>query len=76
MRPVENIPVPANGQTALEPGGYHIMLIDLRQPLKEGANVPLTLTFEKAGTVTLQVPVVKAGSSPMPAAGGHEHKHH
>lgn len=76
MRPVENIPVPANGQTALEPGGYHIMLIDLRQPLKEGASVPLTLTFEKAGTVTLQVPVVKAGSSPMPAAGGGEHKHH
>jgi periplasmic copper chaperone A len=76
MRPVDNIPVPANGQTALEPGGYHIMLIDLRQSLKEGASVPLTLTFEKAGTVTLQVPVVKAGSSPMPAAGGHEHKHH
>jgi len=74
MRPVENIPVPANGQTALEPGGYHIMLIDLRQPLKEGASVPLTLTFEKAGTVTLQVPVVKAGA-PAPGGGG-EHKHH
>lgn len=74
MRPVENIPVPANGQTALEPGGYHIMLIDLRQPLKEGASVPLTLTFEKAGAVTLQVPVVKAGA-PAPMGGG-EHKHH
>lgn len=75
MRPVENIPVPANGQTALEPGGYHIMLIDLRQPLKEGASLPLTLTFEKAGTVTLQVPVVKAGA-PAPMGGGGEHKHH
>lgn len=73
MRPVDNIPVPAHGQTALEPGGYHIMLIDLRQPLKEGTQIPLTLTFEKAGTVTLQVPVQKAGA-PAPA-GGHEHKH-
>lgn len=74
MRPVENIPVPANGQTALEPGGYHVMLIDLRQPLKEGTSIPLTLTFEKAGTVTLQVPVQKAGA-PAPMGGG-EHKHH
>jgi copper(I)-binding protein/uncharacterized protein YcnI len=74
MRPVENIPVPANGQTALEPGGYHIMLIDLRQPLKEGTQIPLTLTFEKAGRVTLQVPVQKAGAR-APAGGGHKHHH-
>jgi copper(I)-binding protein len=75
MRAVENIPVPAHGQTALEPGGYHVMLIGLKQTLKEGTSFPLTLTFEKAGTVTLNVPVQKAGSSGMPAAGGHEHKH-
>jgi copper(I)-binding protein/uncharacterized protein YcnI len=72
MRAVENIPVPANGQTALEPGGYHIMLIGLKQALKEGGSFPLTLTFEKAGSVTVAVPVQKAGA---PAAGGHEHKH-
>jgi copper(I)-binding protein len=73
MRAVENIPVPAKGQTALEPGGYHIMLIGLKQPLKEGGSFPLTLTFEKAGSVTVTVPVQKAGA---PAAlGGHEHKH-
>jgi periplasmic copper chaperone A len=75
MRAVENIPVPANGQTALEPGGYHIMLIGLKQALKEGQSFPLSLTFENAGTLTLQVPVQKAGSSGMPASGGHEHKH-
>lgn len=75
MRAVDNIPVPAHGQIALEPGGYHIMLIGLKQALKEGTSFPLTLTFEKAGTVTLSVPVQKAGSSGMPAAGGHQHKH-
>lgn len=73
MRAVENIPVPANGQTALEPGGYHIMLIGLKQALKEGGSFPLTLTFEKAGSVTVSVPVQKAGAPA--AAGGHEHKH-
>lgn len=73
MRPVENIPVPARGQTALEPGGYHVMLIGLKQPLKEGAQFPLTLTFEKAGTVTIQVPVMKAGSMGDAGHGGHKH---
>jgi copper(I)-binding protein/uncharacterized protein YcnI len=73
MRAVENIPVPANGQTALEPGGYHIMLIGLKQPLKEGGSFPLTLTFETAGSVTVTVPVQKAGAPA--ASGGHEHKH-
>ncbi|MFN3399349.1 MAG: DUF1775 domain-containing protein [Ferrovibrio sp.] len=73
MRAVENIPVPAHGQTALEPGGYHIMLIGLKQALKEGGSFPLTLTFEKAGSVTVTVPVQKAGAPA--ASGGHDHKH-
>lgn len=73
MRPVENIPVPAHGQTALEPGGYHVMLIGLKQPLKEGTQFPLTLTFEKAGTVTIQIPVMKAGSMGDAGQGGHKH---
>lgn len=73
MRAVDNIPVPAKGQTALEPGGYHIMLIGLKQPLKEGGSFPLTLTFEKAGSVTVTVPVQKAGAGS--SSGGHEHKH-
>lgn len=73
MRAVDSIPVPANGQTALEPGGYHIMLIGLKQALKEGGSFPLTLTFEKAGSVTVTVPVQKAGASS--GSGSHEHKH-
>lgn len=73
MRPVEDIPVPAKGQTGLVPGGYHVMLIGLKQPLKEGTQFPLTLTFEKAGTVTIQVPVMKAGSMGDAGNGGHKH---
>lgn len=69
MRPVEAIPVPARGSTTLEPGGLHVMLIGLAKPLKEGERFPLTLTFERAGSITIEVPVLKAG------AAAHEHKH-
>ncbi|WP_430396620.1 DUF1775 domain-containing protein [Ferrovibrio sp.] len=77
MRPVDGIDIAAHGRTALEPGSFHVMLIGLKQPLKEGASFPLTLTFEKAGSVTLQVPVLKAGASPSGTSmGGGDHKHH
>ncbi|MBP7670488.1 MAG: DUF1775 domain-containing protein [Ferrovibrio sp.] len=77
MRPVDGIDIAAQGRTMLEPGSFHVMLIGLKQPLKEGASFPLTLTFEKAGPVTLQVPVLKAGASPSGMSmGGGEHKHH
>ena len=47
------------------------MLIDLKEPLKQGETFPLTLTFAKAGTVTVQVPVKSPGEmAPMP---GHQH---
>lgn len=49
MRPVEQIVVPAEGSVALAPGGYHIMLIDLVEPLVVGGTVKLTLTFETSG---------------------------
>lgn len=50
-------PVPANGQVELKPGGYHVMLMDLKAPLKEGDTVELELTFKTAGTVKLTAPV-------------------
>jgi len=57
MKPVSSIPVPANGSVELKPGGYHVMLMQLKNPLTTGGTVPLTLTFEKAGTkqVTAEV---------------------
>ncbi len=49
MREVKAIALPPGQAVQLAPGGYHVMLLDLKQPLKEGARVPLTLRFEKAG---------------------------
>lgn len=59
MRPVEGgFAVPSNNYLQLQPGGYHIMLIGLQQPLEAGASFELTLTFEHAGEVSVTVPVV------------------
>lgn len=57
MRPVSALPLAAGSETKLAPGSYHIMLMGLRQALKEGEKFPLTLTFAKAGSVTVQVKV-------------------
>jgi len=74
MRQVDGIDLPAGKTVALKPGGYHIMLMGLAQPLKEGQTFPLTLTFQKAGTQQVTVAVQKIGAmgpgamtgSPMP----------
>jgi copper(I)-binding protein len=57
MRQVEAIEVAPGKPAKLETGGYHIMMLDLKQPLKAGETIPLTLTFEKAGKVEVQLPV-------------------
>lgn len=62
MRRVEAVEVPAGGTARLQPGSYHIMLIGLDEPLKEGDRFPLTLTFEKAGETTVEVAVEGIGS--------------
>ncbi len=62
MRPVADIPVPANGEVTLQPGGLHLMLIGLTQPMNAGQSVPVTLRFERAGEVTIQLAVQAAGA--------------
>lgn len=57
MKPVDSIELPAGETVKLEPGGYHIMLLDLVSPLKKGDTVEVTLTFEKAGTKTVTAEV-------------------
>jgi copper(I)-binding protein len=51
------VEVPAGADLSFAPGGYHVMLMGLKQELKPGDSFPLMLTFEKAGQVTLQVAV-------------------
>lgn len=57
MRPVESLEIPGDGSIRLEPGGYHIMLERLTGELAEGDSVPLTLRFERAGALEIDVPV-------------------
>jgi len=57
MEPVQSIPVRAGAWAALQPGGLHIMLIDLKRELRPGDRINLELRFEKAGTVSISVPV-------------------
>jgi copper(I)-binding protein len=61
MQKVDGIDLPANQPVNLSSGGYHVMLFDLKQQLKDGEQVPLTLTFvgpdKKRENVTVQVPV-------------------
>jgi copper(I)-binding protein len=62
MRPVPAIAVGAGEATVLKPGGLHIMLMNLARPLREGEMFPTDLTFEKAGTIRVQVMVGKPGA--------------
>jgi copper(I)-binding protein len=63
MRKLDDLPVAAGESVSLAPGGKHIMLIGLSGPLEEGASVPLTLVFEKAGEIVIEAPVRAAGHS-------------
>ena len=71
MRHVDAIDVPAGQTVELKPGGLHIMFTGLKAPLKEGTSFPMTLRFEKAGEVTVEVKVEK----PKAASAAHHHKH-
>ena len=62
MRPVLDLPVAAHGTAQLKPGGMHVMLMELRAPLKQGDKFPLTLKFEKAGDVSVEVSVEGVGA--------------
>lgn len=89
MRRVDAIAVKSGGSVVLKPSGDHLMLMDLKQPLKEGDLVKLTLTFEKAGPIEVEATVEPVGAmgphgldaQPVEAApeagGGHSgHAHH
>lgn len=72
MEQVEAVDVPAEGQVEFEPGGHHVMLFKLSEPLAAGDHFPLTLIFEKAGEVTVEVSVQEQ----PPQGHGDSHMHH
>lgn len=68
MREVRSIDLPKNSVVSLKPGGYHIMLIKLKKPIKAGDKVPLELIVETAGKRTT-ISVLAIARSPMDGAG-------
>ena len=69
MREVKGYAVPAKGKLELSPAGSHLMLVNIKAPLKEGDKVPLVLRFEKAGEVRAELAVRPLGTT------GQEHMH-
>lgn len=73
MRRLETLPIPPGETLAFGPGGAHLMLSGLKAPLREGDRFDLTLQFEAAGEVTIEVPVrsITAGADSAGQSDGH-----
>ncbi len=63
MRAVPSVEVFPGGRVEFTPYGYHLMLLDLKQPLKVGERFPLTLTFERGGSILISVAVEAMGAT-------------
>ena len=69
MRPVQGgLEIKPGESVELKPGAYHIMMLDLKQPLTKGDHLKATLNFEKAGPVDIEYNVVGVGETPATAA--------
>ena len=81
MRAVPALPLPANQAVELRPGGYHVMLMDLKQPLSTGDTVPVTLVVEGADgkresvEVKATVRALQDAAKGSAKGDGHDHKH-
>ena len=70
MRPLaDGLIIAPGGSREIRPGGYHLMFVELNQPLRQGAQVPVTLTFERAGAIRAMFDVQAVGAQ-APAAPG------
>ncbi|MEM4409913.1 MAG: copper chaperone PCu(A)C [Candidatus Caldarchaeum sp.] len=72
MKKIDSIKIPARQEVEFKPGGYHLMLINLKNPIKKGDTVSLELHFEKAGVVRVNATVRGGGGSHE----GHEQGSH
>ena len=73
MRPVAAIEVAPGEPTLLQPGGLHVMLMGLKAPLKKGESFPMTLVFERAGKVEVEIKIEDATETGAPAGREHDH---
>ena len=71
MQRIDTLVIPPGGTVKFAPMGYHVMLFNLKQQAKDGERFPLTLNFEKAGPITVEV-AVERDKSEQPA---HSHAH-
>lgn len=76
MQQVQDVTIPAGGEVKFEPMGYHVMLFELKQQARDGERFPLTLTFEKAGAVEVEVAVQKEAPQGHDQASGDDHGKH
>ena len=74
MREVKSVELPKGKTVALEPGGFHLMLLNLKKPVAAGDVIPLTLVVESGGKK--QTIEVKAEARAMAGGGMHNHHHH
>lgn len=69
MRPVKDgVEIKPGSSLEFKPGGYHIMLVDLKKPLEAGAMAPLTITLAKAGAISVEIKVEKTAPGSAEAA--------
>jgi copper(I)-binding protein len=61
MRPADDLRIAPGATLTAEPGGLHLMLVDLKAPLSAGTAIPLSLRFERAGEITVSVRVEADG---------------
>lgn len=74
MQKIDSVEIAPGAQVEFKPGGHHLMLFDLQHPLVEGSSYPMTLSFEHAGEVEVEVMVT---GGPAPASTDHDaHSQH
>ena len=73
MRQIPALEIKPGETVELKPGGMHVMMMGLKQPLKQGQKVKATLVFEKAGPLEIEFTVQGPGASGGSKAGGHHH---
>lgn len=77
MQRVDNVIIAPGEQVEFAPGGYHVMLFELKEPLVAGNSYPMTLTFEHAGEIAVEVQVSKDEARGADAQHSeHDHSHH